>query len=332
MPKDKWLCELSEIELIDAFCDIFYHELDSWFSADIACCEDCYNDFITKWPDIYSRNYDFQKRCIDIRCFYNGSMLKDFFYEEECLSLIKNIECPRCKNPIWNYFWPYNYSFDLPDGFENELEEIDKIASETPFLLLLHPLAQNVYNEIKKLSEKVEAIHIDDNYYRGRILEKEKEYCEDDFKCAPKSVVKEGRYNHAGNPVIYLADSPLTSFYEMRKPMQGIAIAEVNITTPLKVLDLIGLENDLNSVLNIISWSSLLSSPKEGEGWYKPQYTFTRFVADCAKQLGFDAIKYPSIRHGKHHNIVILNGINDSNKIEIINITKFNNNDNKIAL
>lgn len=139
----------------------------------------------------------------------------------------------------------------------------------------------------------------------------------------------EGRYNHAGNPVIYLADSQLTSFYEMRKPTQWIVLAEVNITSPLKVLDLIELEDEWNSVLNIISWSSLLSSRKEGEGWYKPQYTFTRFIADCAKQLGFDAIKYPSIRHGKHHNIVILNGMNNSNKIKIGNIIEFNNNDSK---
>ncbi|MBS5985251.1 RES family NAD+ phosphorylase [Clostridium sp.] len=332
MPKYEGFFELSESQLIDAFCEIFYHELESWFSADIACCEDCYNNFINKWPATYSRNEDFQKVCIDIKSFYEGSMLKDFFYEEEYLRLIKNIECPRCKNPIWNSFWPYNFSFDLPDGFEMELEEIDKLASETPFLLLSHPLARDVYSEIKKISEKVESVHIKEKYYRGRVLEREKEYHENDLKCAPKHLVKEGRYNHAGNPVIYLADSPLTSFYEMRKPSQGIALAEVNITSPLKVLDLIELEDDWGSVLNIISWSSLLSSPKEGEGWYKPQYTFTRFVADCAKQLGFDAIKYPSIRHGKHHNIVILNGMNNSNKIKIASITEFNNNDNKIDL
>lgn len=81
-------------------------------------------------------------------------MLKDFFYEEECLCLIKNIECSLCKNPIWSYFWPYNFSFELPDGFENELEEIDKLVRESPFVLLSHPLTRDVYSEIKKISEK----------------------------------------------------------------------------------------------------------------------------------------------------------------------------------
>lgn len=325
MPKDDGFCELSELELIDAFCDIFYHELESWFSADIACCDNCYNDFIDKWPAIYSRNGDFQRSCIGIDAFYSGSMLQDFFYEEECLHLIKNIECPRCENPIEYNFWPYNFSFDLPDGFESKLEEIDILATETPFLLLLHPLSQEIYSAMKNIFQKIKSVHIDEKYYRGRILEKEKEYYEDDFKCAPKSVVKEGRYNHAGNPVIYLADSVLTSFYELRKPKEGIAIAEVNIISKLKILDLIELEDEWKNVLNIISWSSLVSSPSEGEGWYKPQYTFTRFVADCAKQLGFDAIKYPSIRHGKHHNLVILNPINNSDKIKVVNIIKFYN-------
>ncbi|MGL5416148.1 MAG: hypothetical protein ACRDAU_10860 [Clostridium sp.] len=83
-------------------------------------------------------------------------------------------------------------------------------------------------------------------------------------------MVTEGRYNHSGNPVIYLADNPLTSFYEIRKLKQGRVLGEVDITGKLKVLDLIELEDDGNSGLNIISCSSLVSSLKEVDGWYKP--------------------------------------------------------------
>ena len=59
MPKDETFNDLNESELIDCFCEIFYHELESWFTADIACCDDCYDDFLSKWPAVYSRDSDF---------------------------------------------------------------------------------------------------------------------------------------------------------------------------------------------------------------------------------------------------------------------------------
>ncbi|MFE3575880.1 RES family NAD+ phosphorylase [Lysinibacillus sp. NPDC059133] len=47
--------------------------------------------------------------------------------------------------------------------------------------------------------------------------------------------------------------------------------------------------------------------PAEGEGWYKPHYVFTRFVVDAALSVGFDAIRYPSVRAHTGNNIVVLN-------------------------
>jgi hypothetical protein len=45
-------------------------------------------------------------------------------------------------------------------------------------------------------------------------------------------------------------------------------------------------------------------------------------VADCAINVGFDAIKYPSVRRGERHNIVILDGIAGWEYINIDKITK----------
>lgn len=322
MPKFEWLCELSELSLIDVFCEMFYHELDSWFSADIICCDECYDKLVSKWPGIYFRNLDFQKSCIDIKTFYSGSMLQDFFYEEECLQLIKNIECPSCGNPIWNNIWAYNFSLDIVTDFEEDLKKINDLAKRTPFLLLSNSLAKDTLDVIIDMSKKTKSIMIDKKYYRARKLEKEKLYESNDFKYAPKDKVTEGRYNHAGFPAIYLGNSLDTCFYELRKPTEGIAVAEINITKPIKILDLIEIEEDWDNILNVISWSSLMSSPDEGEGWYKPQYTFTRFVADCAIYAGFDAIKYPSVRLGENHNIVILDGINGWDNLKVKRIKK----------
>ena len=322
MPRDEAFKELNESELIDCFCEIFYSELDSWFSADIACCDDCYDDFISKWPAVYSRNSEFQKNCIDVKCFYSGSSLKDFFTEEEYLQLIGNVHCPRCGNPIWNNFWPYNFHFDLPYNFEYELEEIDRLSKRTPFLLLSHTFARKSFDAVHDMAQRTKSIMIDKKHYRARKLEKDKLYVDEDFKYPPKFKLSEGRYNHAGFPVIYLSDSPATCYYELRKPDEGIAVAEIDITKPIKTLDLIIIEDDWTNILNVAAWSSLMSSPTEGDGWYKPQYTFTRFIADCAISAGFDAIKYPSVRKGERYNIVILDGINEWGNLSIKEITK----------
>ena len=34
----------------DFFEDDFIRELDSWFTADIKCCNNCYEDFLESWP------------------------------------------------------------------------------------------------------------------------------------------------------------------------------------------------------------------------------------------------------------------------------------------
>jgi hypothetical protein len=52
-----------------------------------------------------------------------------------------------------------------------------------------------------------------------------------------------------------------------------------------------------------------MSSPNEGEGWFKPHYIFTRFIADCAINAEFDGIRYPSVRLGERSNLVLLNGL-----------------------
>ncbi|MTI70526.1 MAG: RES domain-containing protein [Firmicutes bacterium] len=317
MPKDELFADMSEDQLLDVFCEIFYHELDSWFSADIACCDVCYDEFLEKWPAIYSRDIEFQKSAIDLSTFYNGSRLEEIFTEEEFNRLIKEINCPRCGSQLYANIWPYNMCFELPDDFEDILDEIGELANKTPFLILSHTFAMDVYKEIKKIGETAKKSPLNGTYYRARRYEKNIDYEESDFSHPPKSKTKEGRYNHAGKPVIYLGDQVETCFCELRKPQEGLAVAEISIKNELKVLDLI--ENSLveKSVLNTIVWSSLMSSPVEGEGWYKPHYIFTRFVADCAIDAGFDAIKYPSVRFGEGYNLVLLESQTICNDVSI---------------
>lgn len=48
--------ERSVIEEEDQYCfdELFYRDLESWFSSDIACCDNCYDDFLENWPHAYA--------------------------------------------------------------------------------------------------------------------------------------------------------------------------------------------------------------------------------------------------------------------------------------
>ncbi len=215
---------------------------------------------------------------------------------------------------------PYNLEFDLPDNVDKILQEIKDIANMSPFILLSHPFAFSIFDEIQKLGRSTNKITINKFLYRARSYEVNKKYTGDDFKYPPRYKIAEGRFNHSGMPALYLADDVATCFCELRRPASGIAFAEIKINDPLKILDLFDINNDCNSLLNVAAWSSLISSPEEGDGWYKPQYVFTRFVADCAVAAGFDGIKYPSVRRNSKYNIVLLNGLAAWDNITIINI------------
>jgi RES domain-containing protein len=314
---EDWKDGLNRDDLINALNDLFYHDLDSWFNVGTFYCESCVDGFIEKWPGIYNRDRTFQTNAIPLESFYEGGRINGLFTKEEFKDLCKDINCPNCGDCVSSFIWPYDINFEVPENFEDSLNEIARIAEQTPFLLLNHPFAQEVFKEIEVLSNIVATSKLSSPLFRARKFQAEKDYKEDDFLAANKKIIGEGRYNHAGRQVLYLAEDESTCFFEMRAPKDGIMLAKLEISKPLKILDLLDENLVENSIIQSIQLSSLLSSPEEGEGWYRPHYVFTRFVGDVAKSVGFDAIRYPSVRFDQGYNIVILNYDELKEKIKV---------------
>lgn len=84
-----WRDGLTAEEKAIVFEELFMHELESWFTADIACCDNCHDDFVAEWPYAYSADgARFQCDSIDLHCFYSGSRLADSYTEEEFQKLL----------------------------------------------------------------------------------------------------------------------------------------------------------------------------------------------------------------------------------------------------
>ena len=295
------------------FKDEFVTEVDSWFSADIACCDNCVDSFLNYWP-LANEADDcaFQKSYIDMDTFYFGSRLHLSYTKEEFDVLIKTIHCERCGAPLEYGMYPYDLPFlgdiDTID-FECRIEELTEFSIRTPFLLLKNNFASEIYDILHELIQDTKATKIEQSLYRARVSTQVDTLCFSKFTIAPKDVIAEGRYNHSAEQVLYLASDKSTCYNEIGK--QLCYIAECKVTEPIKILDLTEpyeAHQKHESILNALVFSALMSKSISIKGYNKPAYIFSRFIADCAKSANFDAIKYPSTKAIKdNYNLVILN-------------------------
>jgi RES domain-containing protein len=287
------------------FEDIFIGELDSWYSSDIKCCNRCYEDFKANWPMSLDRIND--AFSIDVESFYDGSRLKDLYTEKEYLDNIYRVKCPRCGSGLENYFWAFEFNFEDFEDLEWDFHSLKNDIKETPFLVLKNDLAKKTYDLLEKISISATPELIELKLFRGRILSSDKPK-KADFLAPPKMITNEGRYNHLGVPVIYAANNNETCFNELRKPEKHLYIAEFGIKENLKLLNLNNIEDyDESELLQAIVISSVISSKADDNSKHKPEYYFTRFIADCCKYLKFDGIIYPSVQIGIGKNFVFFN-------------------------
>jgi hypothetical protein len=311
LDRGNWQYGMTEEHKTNVFEELFMHEVESWFTADIACCDNCHDDFVAEWPYAYSADgAKFQCNSIDLRSFYSGSRLSDSYSEEEFQKLLPSIKCPNCGESLTCNIWPYNLPFTPPDDYNITLAELAHRASETPFLLLDYPFCTKVRDAITDISTKCSPSLSNDFFFRGRSLSPSSNPGIEDFDFPPAEVIEEGRYNHAGDSVLYLASSEEVCKAEMRNA-PNLHIAKFRLPVPLKILDLMSpheTDNEHSDILSFMVFSTLLSAKAQDKGFSRPEYVFSRFIKDCAKSLGFDAIRYPSTRVGTaRFNLVVIN-------------------------
>jgi RES domain-containing protein len=300
---------LSHEEARHAFPDSFFDELDSGFSADIACCDSCHDDFVALWPHAPSaEDHAFERSLVSVELVYENSRLSELFTKEEFQEFSAELVCPRCASPLGPNIWVFNFPFNVEADFEEKVRELANVARSTPFLILTHPFAQEVFSSLKRLSPTIPPTPLPRPLYRARSASSAFPLVIEEFGPPPPHLCGEGRYNHAGHPVLYLASDLETCVEEMRGSQ--CVIAELDIDASLNVLDLVKPEDshpEFYDSLSALTYSALMSAKQPQHGWHKPAYVFSRFIADCSRHLGIQAIRYPSTRITKRNfNIVII--------------------------
>jgi RES domain-containing protein len=294
----------AEYARVEELCRSIDVDVESWFTSSVACCDACIDGYIAAWPNAYRHDKSFQRNKITFSTFYKGSnKVKEAFSEDEFHKLLTYIACPRCLQSIGPTLYAYELPFDVPGNWEAKQRSLAERAANTPFLLLQEPFAREIYENLSRICFNIRSGSLPADLFRGRSYPTHPE--DDQFLAPPPENTREGRYNHAGIPVLYLATKRLTCWRECRKPSSNFYVCRISVTKPMKIIDLAQSEG-LDPSLQALIFSSLMSAPSSGGGWYQPQYVLTRFVADCVKAAGIEGIMYPSVQCGDGNNLAIL--------------------------
>jgi len=306
-----------DFERLELMIAAIESDIEKWFSSSIACCDVCIDEYRAKWPLAYTSDSGLQYQSLDPGAFYDGSKhTPEAVTESEFNRLLPYIECPNCGGPLG----PNLFAFELPfhfEEFEHDLKRLADLASIAPFLVLTDEFAQRIKHEIFRLCSLTQPELLAGEFFRGRGVDARSASLAQ-FGAPPASKTREGRYNHAGRPALYLADSLLACWEECRRPT-GYSVATFVFTTPLRILNLSEPE-DLKGVLAPVMYSNLAAAPSDGDGWDRPEYVLTRFVSDCARVAGEDGIKYLSTRTGGGANLVLLKGHEAMSHVRVLKI------------
>lgn len=303
-----FLSAKDESEIDDLFCSLFAEELDS-YATTYFMCDNCINEFVEQWKGIALIDISLQTNSIQLYSFYVGSLFHLFFSEDEFSKRLPLITCPNCSKPLdgdLGYsIWPYRLSFDT-NKYYDDIKELSKMATCTPFLLLSNSFANKTLKLIKEIAKTSSYEFIDTIVYRGRKTTHPNTMLSHiEIGAVPDSFAKEGRYNHSGHGHLYVSTSKEICLEEIGVYREGTAcVAEIKLLNPLKLLDLTDLDREDDLYKTIIASSLIYNSPSD-DSWDKPEYVFTRFVADCAIHAGFDGIKYKSRHSIEGFNYVI---------------------------
>lgn len=186
--------------------------------------------------------------------------------------------------------------------FEGMLSEFQTWMIEYPLLGSHHKLGRKLLRAIRKAP----IVHLDQSMWvRGREVSKEKpNFTSDDMWAPPPERTSEGRYNHMGKPVLYLASDRSTCGAELVEPgeektiwMQSFAIHDKTVLDLTAVFDPKGEVRLGDQQLLVSALQGVVTQAAQRDNNWKPEYYIPRFIADIARMLRrYDGIRYSSQR------------------------------------
>jgi len=245
--------------------------------------------------------------------FGNRTDLEELFDEYEIPDnlreeLVVNLHCQNCGRELCRYDdigiktqieleadrrwddWHQNYDWKI-DEFGDFLEKY-------PYLGLNHEIGEKLHSTISNFPKTDIKEEI---WWRARKPMDGKRLSIEDMY-PPRFPEAEGRFNHYGQSVFYLASTAEAAMIEILD--KGECLAWVQQFSIKEISNLLDLSNHVSAeedvpilalgLINVKLPSIVV--PNKKSPW-KPEYFIPRFIADCAKNQGFSGIIFNSPEH-----------------------------------
>ncbi|MEK5407673.1 RES family NAD+ phosphorylase [Paenibacillus sp. FSL W8-0439] len=183
-----------------------------------------------------------------------------------------------------------------------EVMSFVSFLKKNPMLGFKHSIGARFYELFEKMFNEGDYITLAPKVqlFRGRT----RQIGGEQFKASnmwepPFGVSSHGRYNIVGTSVLYLTDNKEIIPYEVNyRSDQELDIALFNVKKPLKILDLSDLLGD---------FGRYLSQTTNDLNLLKFEYLLTNYISACCIDIGFNGVKYRSVKEGKYNNFVLFN-------------------------
>jgi hypothetical protein len=231
---------------------------------------------------------------------------------QECKEQVAEmVHCPSCRDShdLWEEVGVKsdgelryeNLMVEWYEKHEFRLDDFYAHLERYPYLGVGHALGQEIRDTIAKFPVTTLT---DAQWYRARRVKDGKSMTAGDFNPPDPSKVPipEGRFNHHGQSVLYFADARKCAALECVEKDESLAwVQKFRIREIGNVLDLSLEENWADDNLPALALGLMHSGAVrrfvERTSSWKPEYFVPRFVADCAREKGFNGILFKSVRH-----------------------------------
>lgn len=236
-------------------------------------------------------------------------------------NILNNLYCPSCGNEVFELASDVGVKTRFELEVEKHMDEayglygdgvrlLEDELEKFPLLALSNKIAKKIFQEISDKSLPV--VEIKGEFYRARKVETANVIEEKHMFNPPIGKSMEGRFNHAGQSHLYLANEKETALKEAVITNESVLVWLQKFHIQSTVKNILDLSLDWDKLtpttntylLSLNVFGTIHRKDRNKENW-RPDYFLTRFIMDCAKKCGYNGIKYNSSKESYSYNVVL---------------------------
>jgi hypothetical protein len=252
--------------------------------------------------------------------------LSDLLYdlnvpEKSWHKIISHLGCPNCGNESFDECSEVGVKTKFDKEIDKHMDEVNSLYGKEvkrlecflekyPFLAYSDKFAKRIYKEIKE--KKLPIVKISGEFYRARKVESSEVLNKHKMYNPPIGKPNEGRFNHAGQSHLYLSNDKSTALKEVVADENSLLVWTQKFEILEEIDNVLDLSFDWFALtpststllLSLKVYNSIGRSDRNKELW-KPDYYLTRYIMDCAKEQGYNGIKYNSTKDQYEFDVVL---------------------------